>query len=270
MHTLDKIIDFSVWTGAWPFHHLPYREIPPLKQKLQGLRVSRAFVAPLNAILEEDPQRADLELLKNIDDPFFSPAPVIDLSFANWRETLDRCTHDKRVRLIKLIPNYHNYHLHEDTIGQLIAALNGKNMIIGIQVRIEDTRGQHPLMLVHDVNAVLLAKVLSFFPEQKFILHNLYYSEIFQFHHFFQNVYFDLACLEYANVLKKLHGQYTLDRFLFSSHMPFYYPEGNINKLIYADVESELIEKVAYKNAEMLLRQTDRIAKTTTKTRAKG
>jgi len=255
MHTIKKIIDCSVWTGEWPFHHLRYRETQPLRQKLQSLHVSRAFVAPLNAILEEDPKRADLELLKNIDDPFFSPVPVIDLSFANWRETLDQCLHDARVKTIKLIPNYHNYGLTEDILAPLIAALSRK-IIIGIQVRVVDTRGQHPLMLVHDVNVQNMAKVLSFFPEQKFILHNLFFGEVPEFHHFLPNVYFDLASLETQDILKKMHGQYTLDRFLFSSHAPFYYPEGNINKLVYADLEPGLMEKVAYKNAAMLFGET--------------
>jgi predicted TIM-barrel fold metal-dependent hydrolase len=119
-----------------------------------------------------------------------------------------------------------------------------------------DTRGQHPLMLVHDVNVQNIAKVLSFFPGQKFILHNLFLGEISDLHHFLPNVYFDLASLETQNILRKLHEQYTLDRFLFSSHAPFYYPEGNINKLVYADIESGLMEKVAYKNAEMLFEGT--------------
>ena len=67
------------------------------------------------------------------------------------------------------------------------------------------------------------------------------------------NAYIDISSIETNNVLKSFKKNFGLDRMLFSSHCPFYYPEGNLNKLKYADIPIEEIEKVAYKNGLHLL-----------------
>ena len=253
MKNIKNIIDFSSWTGNWPFAYLSLNDLESLKSKLQSQNIVKAFVAPIEGILERDPMRANKKLLEDLKDDFFSPVPIIDLSFANWEEIVELSLKDGRVKILKLLPNYHMYQLSEEILSKLVNLTLKNKLLISIQFRVEDTRGQHPLMKIEELNALHTARILSYFPEQTFILNNLYLGEIAPLLHSLENVYVDISGLETQNVLRNLNKTFTLDKFLFSSHSCFYYPEGNIYKLNYSDLQNEEIEKVAYKNGEALL-----------------
>src|SRR5690554_2652091 len=126
MNEIKKLVDCSVWTGNWPFRHLRYGDMDVLKKKLISENVTKAFIAPIAGILEQDPARADREMLGMVDDSFFSPVLIIDLSYENWRECMQLALDDRRVKMIKLIPNYHMYELHEKNMEELVelAGLN--------------------------------------------------------------------------------------------------------------------------------------------------
>lgn len=126
MHEVNRIIDFSTWTGNWPFYNYRYKEINALKEKLKSINVEKAFLAPIEGILEQDPVRANIELLKSLQDDFFSPVVIVDMLYANWEESVDIAIKDERVKMIKLLPNYHMYDFTEENIEPLIKKLLGK------------------------------------------------------------------------------------------------------------------------------------------------
>jgi len=252
---MNQIIDFSVWTGNWPFIHLPCKEPGELKKRLAAQGIVKAFVAPIEAILEYDPMRANRKLLADTSqDEFFSPVPIVDLSYCNWESIVDLALNNSLVRMIKLLPNYHMYELTEDKLEKLVALTSSNGLIISIQVRIEDRRGQYPLMKVNDVDVLAAAKVISHFPQQTFLFNNLYMSEVDYLLHALDHVYVDIASLETQNVLSKLYKRYNPDKFLFASHSAFYYPEGNVYKLRYSDLARDEMEQIAYGNGTRLLR----------------
>ncbi|HOJ10499.1 MAG TPA: hypothetical protein PK733_07895 [Clostridiales bacterium] len=253
MYNINKIIDFSTWTGNWPFIHLKNSGLDDLKKKLKSQNVIKAFVSPIESILERDPMRADKQLLQDIKDDFFSPVPVVDLSYANWEKVVELAIQDKRVKMIKLIPNYHIYELSEEKLEKLVNLTMYNKLIIAIQMRIEDTRGQYPLMKIPDVDMLSTIRALSNFPQQAFILNNVYWGEVAPALHSTSNVYIDISSVECPNVLHTIRDAYSLDKILFSSHSAFYYPEGNVFKLNYSDLDVSEIEKVAYRNGEILL-----------------
>lgn len=253
MHNIGKIIDFSAWTGNWPFVYLKNSRLDDLKKKLESQNIIRAFVSPIECILERDPMRANRKLLKDINNDFFSPVPVIDLSYANWEEVTRLAVQDKRVKMVKLIPNYHMYELSVEKLQKLVEITMKNKLVISLQMRIEDTRGQYPLMKIPDVNVLSTIRVLSGFPQQVFILNNIYYAEVEPVLHSLENSYIDISSIEWQNVLHLLHDTFTLDKVLFSSHSAFYYPEGNVFKLKYSDLDASEIEKVAFSNGEKLL-----------------
>ena len=258
MQQINKLIDFSTWTGNWPFINLRYKELDALKQKLQGLNIIKAFVAPIEGILEQDPMRANKKLLADVRDDFFSPVLILDLSYANWEEGVELALMDGRVKIVKIIPNYHMYEVCEENLEKLVRLTEKHNLIISIQMRVEDIRGQYRLMTVSDVEILKVVKTLSYFPNQIFILQNMFYhDEIRQVLDTLGKVYIDIACFEVQGIMHILNSQHGLDRFLFSSHCPFFYPEGNINKLKYSELDAVEIEKVAFKNAEKLLAKTN-------------
>jgi predicted TIM-barrel fold metal-dependent hydrolase len=263
MKGIEKMIDCSTWTGNWPFNYLRYGKLELLKERLEKYNIVKAYVSPIEAILEEDPMRANIALFNEIDEmnalyeennkgAFFFPVPVVDLSFNNWEELVLLSTERKDVKIVKLLPNYHMYELTEDKLGKLIEFTVKSNLIISIQIRVEDARGQYPLLKVGDVDIIGAIKVLSSFPQQKFIISNGYISDIEQSLYSLQNVYVDISSAETQDVLALLTDKHGVDRILFSTHSAFYYPEGNVFKFTCSGLDKESMDKIGYKNAQKL------------------
>lgn len=251
---LPKVIDVAAWTGNWPFLKLRYTELPALKAKLQSLGVQQALVAPIEAILEQDPMRANRDLLEATQgDAFFSPVLVVDLSYANWAEVVELAVQDGRVRMLKLLPNYHMYDISEAVLEPLVKLTQQHRLLISLQMRIEDKRGMYPLLDVDDLDIVRVVKVLSYFPEQLFVISNPVIAELAQVLNSVDNVYVELASLEHVDIIEHLKELYTLDRILFGSHAPFFIPEAVLTKLKYTDASLADVEQIAYGNAERLL-----------------
>jgi hypothetical protein len=249
MKKLTELIDMSCWTGHWPFIHLRYGNLAVLEAKLRSLCVTKAFISPTEAILEQDPIRANLALLDMVNNDIFSPVPVIDLSYRNWEENLTLVIHDSRVKMIKIIPNYHMYKMYDEDMGSLVEYTRHKNLKISIQLNIEDPRAQYPLLKVERVHHLDVIKTLSRFPDQIFLLNGVRMDDLPYYMESLTNVYIDIAWLERQDILAYLHENYTLDKFLFASHCPFFFPEGNINKIKYANLRDGEIDKLAFKTA---------------------
>ena len=249
MKEIKKLIDVSCFTGNWPFIHLRYGNIEVLEKKLAAINVTKAFISPVEAILEQDPIRANREMLKLVTGNIFSPVPVVDLSYQNWEDCMDIAVNDGRVKMVKLIPNYHMYKMYEKDMDKLVAYAKSKGLVISIQLTVEDPRGQYPLMKVERVHHYDVVKTLALFPEQTFILHNSSMNDLPFYMGALKNVYVDISYLERQDIMAVLHKEYSLDKFLFASHMPFFFPDGSLNKLKYANVDIDEVEKVAYKNA---------------------
>jgi hypothetical protein len=258
MHDVNGLIDVSTWSGHWPFLHLRYSELTALRGKLQSCGVVKAYVSPIEAILEQDPLRADRELLtasRELDTEFFSPVPVVDLSYGNWTDVVEMAAADERVGMVRVLPTYHLYEFDELTVAPLVEAARQNGLVIAVQVRVEDARGMYPLMQVPDLDIIRAVKTMSAFREQPFLLCNCYQRELGDVLPALENVYVDLASLEVQDVLQVLRDRYGLKHLLFSTHCAFYYPEGNLNKLAYSTVRSEEAAGVGHENARRLFGQ---------------
>lgn len=253
MNCMKKITDCSVWYGRWPFKNLRYSDLSLMEDKLKSMGITKAFISPLEAVFSQSPHDENEKMTKALSgNQFFSLVPVIDLLMADWKEAVAKAASDKKVKMIRLLPEYHMYELSEEHLEELVNKASEKGLIISIPIRIEDPRGQYPLLDIKGLDTIRLAKVLSYFPKQKFIINNAYWAEINDLYHVLDNAYFDIAMIEPVNPLKSIREKYSLDRFLFSGNCPLFYPEGNLNKLKYAELSQEDINKVAFKNIERL------------------
>ncbi len=252
MHKASGIHDISVWTGEWPFLKLRFRTPEELEKKLTGLGIEKAYIAPLEGLFEQNTIRSNRELFEKVRSPFFSPVPIIDLSYGNWRTSMDMALADGRVELVKLLPSYHRYELTPEILRDLVKLTTANGMVIGIQIRFEDRRGAYPPLSVPELDINRLIWAVSAFREQPFIFHNMFIREINTALDPGENVYVDISSMEFHNTLKEIRTRGGLERVLFSSHSPFYYPEGGIAKLGYADMEKSTMEQVAFGNAKTL------------------
>lgn len=256
---MDKptnLIDVSVWTGEWPFLKLRFTRPDELEGKLTSVGVRRAYIASLRGIFEQDPYRSNRELLESGLSDFFFPVPIVDLSCPNWPESIEAALADKRVELIKLLPSYHRYELDAPVLEKLVEAVDGSDIVIGIQIRFEDQRGSYPNLTVPDLEVNKMVHAVSAFPDQPFILHNVYRRELNDTFSYGDNIYVDLASIEMHNTLQDIQSRLGsgTSKVLFSTHAPFYYPEGNINKIRFSDIGREETEGIAFRNAERLFR----------------
>lgn len=109
-------------------------------------------------------------------------------------------------------------------------------------------------MKVPDMDIANIVKVLSNYPEQIFILNNIYISEVCEAIYSLENTYVDIASIEKQDVLKFLNNSFGLDRFLFASHSPFYFVEGNLFKLKYSGLDEDDANKVTFENGVAILK----------------
>lgn len=186
----------------------------------------------------------------------FDPSTDIFLKIPELIESMERTRVDKACVIYSPARAqhlyYHMYELSEDVLEVLVDYTQKHNLLISIQMRVEDARGQYPLMKVPDMDIDEVIKILSSFPEQKFIMNNGNLSEVEQALYFADNIYVDISSVESQDVVTYLGGKYGLDRILFSTHSAFFYPEGNVFKLAYSGLGREGLDKVAYGNAEKL------------------
>jgi uncharacterized protein len=258
MNEITRLVDVSVWQGAWPFQHLRYADLSLMEARLIKLGVGRAYIAPLGAVFEQSPHDANARMMAALAGrTLFSPMPVLHLGLADWREELRRAAEVWGARMVRILPEHHVYDLTEKVLEALVAETTGQGMTVSVPLRLEDPRGQYPLLKIKGLDAVRVAKVLSRFPEQPFIINNAYYpQEIDLFHAALEHVRFDIAMVRPVDPVGSLVRRYSARRFLFASHCPLFYPEGNVQKIRCADVAQADADAIAFGNAERLLAHT--------------
>ncbi|MFA6715710.1 MAG: hypothetical protein WC082_09440 [Victivallales bacterium] len=249
-----NLIDCSSWYGKWPFKDLRYSDLPTMENKLKSCGIKKVFISPLDAVFSQAAHDANDKLDELLgDNAFFSLVPVIDLMMPDWREAVDKAIAAENVKIIKLLPEYHLYELNEEKLEELVEKTSASGLVISVPFKIEDPRGQYPLLDIKGLDPVKTAKVLSYFRQQKFIINNAYWRDLNDIYYILENACFDIAMLEPVPPLKKIKEKYSLERFVFAANCPLFYPEGNLNKLKYAGLPQEDIDKVAFKNIEKLL-----------------
>jgi predicted TIM-barrel fold metal-dependent hydrolase len=226
-----------------------------MEKKMSSYNFQRAFVSPLESALAQDPHESNFKMFDAVDEkPFFMPAPVIDPLLANWKENLESLYDSHKMKMIRLFPKFHMYELSRELLGGIVEFTSSRNIIISIPLRLEDPRNQSPLFKEPmELASIEVANVLSCFPEQKFIINNVYWGEVLDMFYILDNALFDIAMIEPVNPLRAIKEHYSVDKFVFSSNCPLCYPEGNLNKLLYSDLEKEEIEKIAFRNIEELI-----------------
>jgi predicted TIM-barrel fold metal-dependent hydrolase len=246
---LCGLYDASAWVGNWPFVPLRYNTQDALKKKLSEQGICKAILSSLDAVFSQDPTLCAQEILR-ADREFFMPAPVTDLSRANWNECISWMDRND-VKIIKLLPNYHMYSL-EEQIDKLVEETVKRDAVISVQVRMQDARGQYPLLQVKDVDVKELERVVKKYPDQKFLLNGMYMGEIRPFANM-DNVRIETSALELNDVFRSLTEGYPQDRFVFGTHTPLFFPEGNLFKLGYASISDQEKNRIGRENLSRFL-----------------
>ncbi len=254
------IVDVNVYLSRWPFRRLPCDELPRLIERLKKCDVGQAWVGSfdglfhrdvggVNARLAEDCARAGREVLV----PFGTVNPALP----DWEEDLRRCHEQYQMPGIRLHPNYHGYTLADPVAEALFSAAAERRMIVQLAPRMEDTRTQHRLMQVADLDLKPLPALVAKFPRLRLVLLNSLRPAreavpLLKF----ENVSFDIAMLEGVGGIEKLlrDTKLPVERALFGSHLPLYNLEAAILKLRESELTPAQREALTQANARRILK----------------
>jgi hypothetical protein len=214
--------DANTWIGRWPFSFADAHTPRSLVAHLARHGITRALVSPLDAVFAPAPQPANLALLAATRG-FRSlvPVPVINPALAGWREDLAAVAADKRVRAVRLLPNYHNYPLAHPAVDQLIAALRPRGLRLIVQVQLIDHRHEYHAMTLKPVPAKDLAALLKRHPKLPLLASGLMRPDLLKLAPKHAHLLADLSFAEWHDTMEHLLAKVPARQLAFASHTPF-------------------------------------------------
>ncbi len=254
------MIDVNVHLSRWPFRRLACDETPGLVEKLQSCGIAQAWAGSFDALLHRDVNGVNARLVdecKRHGAGVLIPFGTVDPKFPDWQEDLRRCHEEYGMPGIRLYPGYHGYTLDDPVFGELLAMAERRKLMIQLVIRMEDTRMQHPLMLVPDVDAAPLADVVASHPKLRLVILNGLGSlrgNILAALVKSGNVYFEISRQEGVGGIANLLETMPLELVLFGSHAPFFALESSLLKLRESELNSAQLEAITHGNAKRVLR----------------
>lgn len=255
------VTDTNVDLFRWPFRRLPLDETPILVEKLRALGVRQAWAGSFEGLLHRDIAAANRRLAGECRERgggMLVPFGEINPMLPDWEEDLRRCHEEHGMPGVRLHPNYHGYRLSEPVLLRLLQAAGQRGLLVQIAVSMEDERTQHPLARVPHVELALLPELLAKAPGARVQVLNgfrVVRGQLLLKLAATERVFFEIATLEGAGGVANLLKQIPLDRVLFGSHAPFFYPEAAHLKMIESDLGEAQRKAIQAGNAEKLLRQ---------------
>jgi len=111
------LIDVSTYVGHWPFRKVDGATLNELAPVLAEHKITHAIVSNVNGIFYKDAMEGNLELyeeLKNYKGEVeFIPFAVINPSYINWREDMEKCVKELGFKGFDFTPAYHKHVLGE-------------------------------------------------------------------------------------------------------------------------------------------------------------
>lgn len=213
--------DANTWVGKWPFSFADAHTPRSLAAHLARRGIARALVSPLDAVFAPAPQPANLALLAATRGlRGLVPVPVINPALAGWREDLAAVAADKRVRAVRLLPNYHNYALSHPAVDALIAALRPRGLRLIVQMQLIDHRHEYHAMTLKPVPAADLAALLKRHRSLPVLASGLMRPDLLKLAPKHANLLADLSFAEWHDTMEHLLAKVSARQLAFASHTP--------------------------------------------------
>jgi hypothetical protein len=217
-----KYFDASTWTGRWPFAFLEEHSPRTLAAHLRAHGIGRALVSPLDAVFAPEPDPANYQLLRTTEGVAnLLPVPVINPTLANWREELAEGAADPRVRVVRLLPAYHNYKLGHRAVDELAVELIRRKLRLIVQLRLIDERHEYHSLGIKPVPAADVGALVRRHPKLKVLASGLLRSEILAVLPKNPGLLADLAFAEWHETIRHLLAKVPARQLVFASHTPF-------------------------------------------------
>ena len=257
----QRLVDVNVYLSRWPCRRLPHDEPQRLVDKLQASGVSEAWAGSFDALLHKDIRAVNARLVglcEKYGKGLLKPVGTINPQLPGWRDDLEECHSHYHMHAVRLHPNYHGYELSDRSFQELAQLANDRKLILQIALRMEDTRTQHPLLQVADVDTAPLLELLQQYPNLRIILLNATRSlstEQSEQLAVSGKVFFEIAMLEGVGGIHEWLQTLPVDRILFGSYFPFFYLESARLKLHESPLGGVEREAIAFRNVATLMQE---------------
>jgi len=255
--TATPIIDCNANLGNWPFRRTAYNTPDALLERLARVNIDRAWVTLLDAVLLKNVGAANPWLAEMVaGHDRLMPVGSINPTWPAWERDLAECA-DLGFRGVRVNPNYHGWTLADPVFGELLAAAAG--MFVEVALHMTDERHHHPLVMVPPVAVDGLLAACAAHPTVPIVLANVKNAPATQLAREAAgdlpgNLYFELSHFESVGGVQQMAGELGVERILFGTHAPYYYPESSVLKVFeecdFADAD---LAAITHQNAERLL-----------------
>ncbi len=136
-----KVIDATAFVGDFPFRGFPQTSTQSLKKLAQEYSVGGAVVSSFSEIFWENNFDAAKRLADEIrGDDFFAHFLVVNPTYPRQLEELPEVLSETGARGIRLLPNYHEYRLWDESALKLFRFAHERDLPIQIFREIQDER----------------------------------------------------------------------------------------------------------------------------------
>lgn len=245
------IIDTNVSLFQWPFRRLPLDNTATLATKLRSLGISEAWAGSFEGVLHRDVAGVNRRLVDECQrHPELLAVGSVNLELPDWEQDLQRCLNEYRMPAIRLHPNYHGYTLADPRFRQLLERTSSANCLVQVVVAMEDTRTQHPLVQVPDVDLSPLPDLLGENTAARVQLLNYRPNgKLFDRLARTPGVLFDTARVEGTDGVQKQLLRTGPKKVLFGSHAPFLIPEAALIRTCETSLSEDQLRSLLSENA---------------------
>lgn len=248
----SRMVDTNVNLFHWPCRRLPLDDLQLLVGKLTELGVSEAWAGSFEGLLHRDVAGVNERLVEACAmQPLLRPVGTINPELPGWERDWRRCIEVYRMHAIRLYPNYHGYQLDDRRLRRLLHLAADAHVLVQIAVAMEDTRTQHPLIQVAEVELAPLGRLLRDCESVRVQLLNARYSRtLVDTLAQSPTLLCDTARIDGTDTLERLVTEVNPKQILFGSHAPFLIPEAALIRIAEAPLSLPQMEHVLYGNAE--------------------
>lgn len=253
------IVDTNVSLFQWPFRRLPLDNAAALVKKLRALGIVQAWAGSFEAMLHRDLAGVNQRVVETCEQyPELLPIGSINPELPDWKRDLDRCINDYRTLGIRLYPNYHGYTLRDLRFTELLERATTAKRFVQITVTMEDTRTQHPLVCVEDVDLAPLAQQMQSVPgAQVQLLGARPRSPLLASLAKIPGISFDTSRVDGTDGIAHWLQTISADRLMFGTHAPFLIPEASLIRVYESNLDEAGLCGLLSENAIRLSRHTD-------------
>lgn len=249
-----RVIDTNASLFQWPFRRLPLDEVDSLVAKMRSLGVTQVWAGSFEGVLHRDVTGVNerlVEACRRHDE--LVAIGSIHLESPGWESDLRRCLETHKMPGVRVHPNYHGVSLADPRFVSMLHQTASAGRFVQIAVSMEDTRTQHPLVQVADVDLTPLPKLMRQVAGAKVQLLNdrgrsKLQTELLET----PGVFFDCARLDGTDGIRNLIRSGGVGRVLLGTHAPFLIPEAALIRACESDLTEVELHSLLFKGAETL------------------